>query len=220
MYKTRKFLMNVGFEVEHRDVLAAATLTNGILSDLPGSLFRAIDLKTISSIVGAIFCETLAKETNSIVNPIEKGHPDLVPSSAANASELALRNYPRGLEVKCTVGNVEQGANLGAGTQRVHKLTGITWQAHHQEVRELMGLTWDFFQKSSTFNHPGVTGVFYSSDLNVEDWGKISGTTGRNTKVSGLKASGKDKMGDGWILLLDQPTYLEIFERLLGCLID
>jgi hypothetical protein len=46
-----------------------------------------------------------------------------------------------------------------------------------------------------------VTGVFFSSDLTLEDWGIISGTTGRNTKVCGMTVTGRTKMKNGWIVI-------------------
>jgi len=147
------FGIDVGFVVKAQDVATAVELTNNILHDLPASLYRSLDFKTVSAIVGSIFCDGLASQTKGIVNPIEKGHPDIVPPDAINATEAELRNYKAGLEIKCTVGNVEQGANLRAGVRRIEKLTGITWQAHHREVRELMGLTWDFAQKTDSFNY-------------------------------------------------------------------
>jgi hypothetical protein len=61
--------------------------------------------------------------------------------------------------------------------------------------------------------YPIITGAFYTDDLIVEDWGEISGTTGRNTKVTGMKISGREKMGRGWILLLDQDIYLEKYSK-------
>ncbi len=216
-YRIRKsFSIDVGFDVKHHHVNGAADLTNEILADLPASLYRSLDFKTVSSVVGSIFCDTLAKETKAIVNPIEKGHPDLVPLSAAGATEAILRNYPEGLEIKCTVGNIEQGANLRAGQQRIGQLTGVTWQAHHREVAALMGLVWDFVNQKDSFSFPAITGVFYTDDLIEDDWGAVSGTTGRNTKVSGMKVSGKDKMAKGWILLLDEPAYIAGFSRILG----
>jgi hypothetical protein len=51
--------------------------------------------------------------------------------------------------------------------------------------------------------------------LTVEDWGEISGTTGRNTKVSGMKSSGKEKMGTGWVLMLNDSKYISKYTRLL-----
>lgn len=210
------FKINVGFVVTAADVVEAANLTNSILMDLPSGLYRSLDYKTISAIVGSVFCDSLASRTKGIVNPIEKGHPDIIPPAGAKATEEQLRNYPEGLEVKCTVGNIEKGANLRAGVQRVDKLTGITWQAHHREVKELMGLVWDFVQTKDKFHFPGLTAAFYTNNLRREDWGEISGTTGRNTKVTGMKASGKQKMGAGWIMFIDNPKYLTTYPRMLG----
>ena len=197
-YKVNKsFNISIGFAVNAEHVLKATKNTNQILSDLPASLYSCIDFKTVSAIVGAIYCDTLAGFCKCIVNPIEKGHPDLLPTSAKGASEAKLRNYPEGLEIKSTVGNVTQGANLRAGTKRISQLTAITWQAHHREVRELMGLSWDFANEKPSFIFPCITGVFYTDALETSDWGAISGTTGRNTKVTGMTASGKTKMGTG-----------------------
>lgn len=214
------YSLEVGFRVTSKNVLAATSLTNDILMDLPSGLYRSLDYKTVSSIVGSVFCDALARETNSLVNPIEKGHPDIIPKSGANSTEAVLRNYPVGLEVKCTVGNISTGANLRAGIERIESLTGVTWQAHHQEVEKLMGLVWDFANAKEHFRFPALTGVFYAPDLDVDDWGAISGTTGRNTKVTGMGASGKQKMGAGWILLLDEPRYLAGYCRALGFTVD
>ncbi len=210
------FKVDVGFAIDAKQVLEAANLTNSILGDLPAGLYRSLDFKTTSAIVGSVFCDALASRTDGIVNPIEKGHPDLIPSAGANAKEEQLRNYPQGLEVKSTVGNIEKGANLRAGVGRIGKLTGLTWQAHHREVKELMGLVWDFVQTEGTFFYPGLTAVFYACDLTKDDWGEISGTTGRNTKVTGMRTSGKTKMGLGWVLLVDEPNYLAKYAKALG----
>ena len=212
------FKIDVGFVVTALNVVEAADLTNSILTDLPAGLYRSLDFKTVSAVVGSVFCDALASRTKGkgIVNPIEKGHPDIIPSAGAKATEEQLRNYPKGLEIKCTVGNIEQGANLRAGEQRVDRLTGITWQAHHREVKELMGLVWDFVQMKDKFRFPGITAVFYASDLRREDWGEISGTTGRNTKVTGMRTSGKQKMGAGWVMLIDDEKYFKTYPHVLG----
>jgi hypothetical protein len=215
-YKLRSsFATNVGFSVNAQQIAEGVALTNNVLGDLPSTLYRSLDFKTISAIIGSIFCDALASQTDGIINPIEKGHPDIVPPEAENASEAQLRNYKCGLEIKCTVGNVEQGANLRAGVKRISRLTGITWQAHHREVEQLMGVTWDFANEKEKFSYPAITGVFYTDKLCTEDWGTISGTTGRNTKVTGMRSSGKNKMGEGWIMLLNHPEYLLAFQRLL-----
>ena len=209
------FSINVGFSVTADHVNRAILKTNLLLSELPSTLFKSIDFKTTSAMIGAIYCDTLASITNSIVNPIEKGHPDIIPLKGANASEEQLRKYPEGLEIKCTIGNIETGANLRAGEKRIEKLTGITWQAHHREVKELLGLVWDFSNHWQSFNYPAITGAFYSDALDQDDWGAISGTTGRNTKVCGMKASGKEKMGQGWVSIYDSLEYLKKYKSYL-----
>ena len=209
------FRIDVGFVVTGNNVFDALEKTNRLLSELPTNLYKTIDYKTTSAMIGSLFCESLASFTRSIVNPIEKGHPDIIPLAGAQASEEELRNYPFGLEVKCTVGNVSKGADLRAGEVRVKSLANITWQAHHREVKALLGLVWDFVDNGSKFHYPAISGVFYSDSLEEDDWGAISGTTGRNTKVTGMKASGKVKMGNGWVALLDDEEYLNKYKRFL-----
>ena len=216
MYLVRRdFSICPGFHVSGDNIRDSAVHTNATLANLPEVLYKDIDFKTVSAVVGAVFCAMLATETGSIVNPIEKGHPDIVPSNAIQATERQLRNYPVGLEVKATVGNVTKGANLRAGQQRLQELTGITWQAHHREVTELVGIVWDFLSVKDSFRFPTITGIFYASDLETEDWGVISGTSGRNTKVCGMRVSGKKKMGGGWVLAVDSKDYVAKFERIL-----
>ena len=217
MYRTKSnFEIFCGFRVKGQDVTGAATQTNKILDDLPSTLFRSIDYKTTSATIGAIFCDTLANQLNVFVNPIEKGHPDIIPVDGTKCTEEELRNYPEGLEIKCTVGNIKKGANLRAGETRIKQLTGITWQAHHREVEELMGLVWDFVEtEEHRFNYPKITAVFFSDNLKRKDWGEISGTTGRNTKVSGMTASGREKMGRGWATLIDRSEYIDVYSQLL-----
>ena len=210
------FSIDVGFKVNYQDIAAAANLTNKLLSDLPSSLYRSLDYKTTSAIIGSLFCESLAFQVGAIVNPIEKGHPDILPSQAENATEEALRNYPSGIEVKCTVGNVNKGSNLSAGTSRLSELVGITWQAHHREVAQLLGMVWDFANVTASFNYPAITAIFYADSLTEDDWGAVSGTTGRNTKVSGMLTTGKQKMALGWVAVIDDPGYQSAYAKVLG----
>lgn len=210
-----KFKIDCGFIVTGEAVCSAVVQTNAILGDLPANLYKSIDYKTTSAMIGSVFCERLANEVGAIVNPIEKGHPDLVPPAAIRCTEEELRNYPQGLEIKCTIGNIETGANLRAGQTRIEALVGVTWQAHHREVAELLGLVWDFAEDGRAFNYPAICGAFFSDSLCEDDWGQISGTTGRNTKVSGMAASGKEKMGKGWVVVVEKDKYLTAYSRYL-----
>lgn len=211
------FSVNLGFDVSYKEVLAAVESLNAFLSSLPSNLYGSIDFKTTGAMIGAIFCSKLVEQIpNSTINPIEKGHPDIIPLSGKNSTEEVLRNYPVGLEIKGTIGNLKTGANLRAGQMRIHSLTSITWQAHHREVNHLMGIVWDFVNQIDSFYFPAITGVFFSNELNSDDWGKISGTTGRNTKVTGMRSSGKQKMGQGVVLVYDNDDYLKKYSWLLN----
>lgn len=215
------FNKNLGFDISYQQILQATLSVNEFLFSLPPNLYRNIDFKTTGAMIGAIFCSKIIEFVpNTIVNPIEKGHPDIIPCNALNdeVNEFSLRNYPKGLEVKSTIGNIRKGANLRAGVKRIADLTGITWQAHHREVNNLMGLVWDFVNEieNENFYAPAITAVLFSDKLNTNDWGEISGLTGRNTKVSGMIKSGKDKMGSGIILLIDDENYVKKYSKILN----
>lgn len=211
----------LGFKVSHNEILEAVLRLNIFLETLPPNLYRSIDFKTIGALIGAVFCTKLVKTIDGCaVNPIEKGHPDIIPIQGLNSSEAVLRNYPQGLEIKGTIGNIKTASNLRAGENRISKLTGITWQAHHREVNNLLGIVWDFVNYKNNFNFPAITGAFFSDTLTPDDWGAISGTTGRNTKVTGMRKSGKDKMGEGWILLYNNDSHLERYSSLLNIVFE
>ena len=82
----------------------------------------------------------------------------------------------------------EKGSELQPGSPRISYLTGITWQAHHQEVESLLGLVIGFAGATQNGRRfPIVTGAFFTEYLKANDWGEISGITGRNTKVTGMR---------------------------------
>lgn len=211
------FALDCGFVVTALSVRNSVMRTNRVMEALPLSLFRIVDFKAQSGMVGAVFASELASEFGAIPNPIEKGHPDIVPIAAASARESELRNYPQGLEIKSTVGTITQGVKRMPGHARIDNLTSITWQAHHRDVKQLMGITWDYVGGSAEQSTPpSVTGVFFAGDLIEDDWGAIAGTTGRNTKVTGMKTSGRTKMAAGAIVLLNEERYLRAFRSRIG----
>jgi len=125
------FKKKLGFAIDSKNILDAVKATNRVLETLPISIYASIDFKTLGAMIGSILCEQIAIVTGgAVVNPIEKGHPDLIPEDGLGSSEAILRNYPEGLEVKVTIGNISKGANLRAGQERIQALTGLTWQAH------------------------------------------------------------------------------------------
>lgn len=207
--------INRGFIVSSQDILFAVNRLNDFLETLPINLYRSIDLKTMGSMIGALLCSYIADRVEgAMVNPIEKGYPDIIPDSGANASEEELRHYSTGLEVKGTVGNVISGTN-GCGIRRIENLKSVVWQAHHQEVNNLLCFVWDFCNNKNGFNYPAITCVFYSDKLRKNDWGAVSGTTGRNTKVCAMLASGKNKVGEGLILIADSEEYIQKYKSII-----
>ena len=215
-YITKPFKASLGFEVDTKKVILASSELDGFLTKLPPTLYRNLDFKTTGAMIGALFCSCLADEIDgAMVNPIEKGYPDIIPVSGRNASEETLRNYPLGLEIKGTIGNIQTGVKLRSGEQRIEKITGLTWQAHHQEVNKVLAIVWDYCNEKSGFLYPALTAAFYSDKLTHDDWGAISGTSGRNTKVCGMRGSGKKKMGQGLVLLLDDKRYIDKYSRIL-----
>lgn len=79
----------------------------------------------------------------------------------------------------------------------------------------LLGFVWDFINDQNGFNYPAITAVYFTNQLNTDDWGEISGTTGRNTKVTGMRKSGKAKMAEGNILVIDNAQYIKRYSELL-----
>lgn len=216
IYKIKPFNVNLGFNVNEGCILKATEELNKFLTTLPPSLYRNIDFKTTGALIGAVYCTKLSAEIKgSMVNPIEKGYPDIIPTSGLNASEEELRNYPYGLEIKGTIGNLKKGTKLYAGESRIKALSGITWQAHHRDGKMLLGFVWDFINDQNGFNYPAITAVYFTNQLNTDDWGEISDTTGRNTKVTGMRKSGKAKMAEGNILVIDNAQYIKRYSELL-----
>ncbi|MFR9620549.1 MAG: hypothetical protein SNH63_04930 [Rikenellaceae bacterium] len=72
-----------------------------------------------------------------------------------------------------------------------------------------------FINDVDGFKYPAITAILFSDQLTTNDWGEISGTTGRNTKVSGMTRSGKTKMGKGWIMIYDDAEYIDKYSRYL-----
>lgn len=101
IYKIKPFNVNLGFNVNEGCILKATEELNKFLTTLSPSLYRNIDFKTTGALIGAVYCTKLSAEIkDSMVNPIEKGYPDIIPTSGLNASEEELRNYPYGLELE------------------------------------------------------------------------------------------------------------------------
>jgi len=67
-------------------------------------------------------------------------------------------------------------------------------------------------------NTPCITAAFYCANLCEEDWGAISGLSGRSTKLSNMAKCGRDKMASGLVCILDndpiKTKYQKIFKNI------
>ena len=117
-----------------------------------------------------------------------------------------------GIEVKATCGAVPTPAACQRrgfakpeiGDTRAGKLTGYDWKAHHRETNNLIGILWDF-----TGRIPEIVALFFSSDLQIGDWGDIVQPHeggGRTTSVSIMTRPGVRKMAEGCLYCKDEPA--------------
>ncbi|MCD4714772.1 MAG: hypothetical protein K8R73_15960 [Clostridiales bacterium] len=217
-------------------VYNAIDYSHDILSkfiDFEVDVFRILGMRNLSAFIGEIFVVSLQKFSDGrfIKNPHQDGYPDLLSmhkegmdlwDSLTNRLDEKSPFSPfveGGLEVKATCGAVptpKKCAKLGTkkpsiGDTRIGLLTGYDWKAHHRETNNLIGIVWDFIDR-----RPMITAIFYSSDLEEEDWGNIVKPKtggGRTTSVSIITRSGIRKMYDGWLAVYNQEQYVSFFDK-------
>jgi hypothetical protein len=203
------------------------------LSEFEIDVFALLGMRNLSSFVGEVFAASMILENPQLFrkNPHQDGYPDLLLMDENGQREWSrLQGRVRekapfspyatgGFEVKATCGSVPTPAECqrrgcekpDIGDQRIKLLTGYDWKAHHRETNYLFGLFWDFIDGC-----PTIAAVFYSNKLGVEDWGKIvqpKDGGGRTTSVSIMTRVGVKKMYEGWLLVLDVPSYAEFFDK-------
>lgn len=204
--------------------------------DFPVDVFALLGMRNLSALVGEVFGASLVQTTRTLFrkNPHQDGYPDLLLMDAkGQAAWAALAGRSRekapfspfaegGVEIKATCGSVPSAADLtrrgmekpGLGDQRVALLTAYDWKAHHRDTNHLLGLFWDFMDGT-----PTVVAVFYSNQLTEVDWGAVvqpKAGGGRTTSVSILSRQGVQKMYQGWVACLNDPMYIDFFNRRNG----
>jgi len=206
------------------------------ISEFPVNIFEVLGMRNLSAFIGELFAASLRKATGQLFerNPHQDGYPDLllmddrgrrlfaelVESGMLRSKQPFSPFRNGGVEIKATCGSVPTPAefakrNLGAkpdlGDQRINVLRGYDWKAHHRETNNLVGILWDFIDAI-----PAVTGVFFSSSLTETDWGKIVQPKeggGRTTSVSIMTRDGVKKMYENWVLVADDPRYIDFLNR-------
>ena len=217
-YLTNDVTFDCGFEIDSAKLVLAIQECNEGLASFPPHIWSSIALKFSGAVIGEFFAASIANACEAFRNTVEQGYPDVLPKDAENATEVELRHYPTGLELKGTCGNIPTGKLVKAGLSRVNSLSSINWKAHHREVENLLAFVWDFYPLKDGINTPCITAAFYCANLCEEDWGAISGLSGRSTKLSNMAKDGRDKMASGLVCILDDDSiknkYLKIFKNI------
>jgi hypothetical protein len=217
-YLTNDVTFDCGFEIDSAKLVLAIKECNEGLASFPPHIWSSIALKFSGAVIGEFFAASIANACGAFRNIVEQGYPDVLPKDAENATEVELRHYPTGLELKGTCGNIPTGKLVKAGLSRVNSLSSINWKAHHREVENLLAFVWDFYPLNDDVNTPCITAAFYCANLCEEDWGAISGLSGRSTKLSNMAKGGRDKMASGLVCILDDDhiknKYLKIFKNI------
>jgi hypothetical protein len=192
-----------------------------------------LGMRNLSAFVGEIFAASMIKSSDNIFvkNPHQDGYPDLLLMDADGKkawTDLADRRREKkpfspfptsGIEIKATCGSVPDPkvcAKRGLtkpdiGDQRISLLMGYDWKAHHRETNHLMGIVWDFID-----GKPKIMAVFYSGNLETEDWGKLAVPKtggGRTTSVSTMQRHGVKKMCESWVVMINDDQYIRFFEK-------
>jgi hypothetical protein len=217
-YLTNEITFDCGFEIDSSKLVQAIQECNEGLASFPPHIWSSIALKFSGAVIGEFFAASIANACGAFRNTVEQGYPDVLPIEAENATEIELRHYPTGLELKGTCGNIPTGKLVKAGVARVDSLSSINWKAHHREVENLLAFVWDFYPIKNNISTPCITAAFYCANLCEDDWGAISGLNGRSTKLSNMAKAGRDKMASGLVCILDDKSiknkYQKIFKNI------
>lgn len=228
-------------DVGHRKAVEAIIEYNKtvglIQKDIPVDIFALLGMRNLSSFLGEIYAQCLSRCVDILApNPHQDGYPDLLLLDThgtqiyeALKKQSKLRDkapfspFPNGgIEVKATCGSVPSPAVLYKkglqkpliGEQRISLAMSYDWKAHHRETNQLLGLYWDFLD-----GVPFIAGVFYSSQLDEEDWGKIvkpKDDGGRTTSVSIMSKTGIKKMYLNWVAVVAEEQYCTFLDRKNG----
>lgn len=227
---------NKSINFDKRIIIDAISHSHEILHkfvDFDVDVFSILGMRNLSAFIGEIFASSIQKKSEGkfFKNPHQDGYPDLL-SMHKEGKDLweKLKNrldeknpfspfMEGGIEIKATCGAVptpQQCSSLGKkkpniGDTRIEFLTGYDWKAHHRETNNLVGIVWDFIDRE-----PMIAAVFYSSDLNENDWGKIvkpKSGGGRTTSVSIMNREGVKKMYHGWLSIYDNDKYIDFFDN-------
>jgi len=203
------------------------------ISNFEVNIFEILGMRNLSAFVGEIFVRSIVQVSNGLFinNPHQDGYPDLLILDPTGREEydkniLQLKDKQPfspfrtgGIEIKATCGDVPTSTKLkkkgyekpDIGEKRIDFLTGYDWKAHHRQTNNLLSIFWDFIDQI-----PVICAVFFSSELNENDWGKIVQPKeggGKTTSVSVMNRIGVKKMYNGWICVINDESYFSFLNK-------
>jgi len=224
------------FEVEIKFMKNAITKTSQTIqkiSEFEVNIFNILGMRNLSAFIGEIFVRSIVYESEGLFinNPHQDGYPDILILDNVGKTEyennlLRLKDKQPfspfktgGIEIKATCGAVPTSQALqkkgfdkpDIGDTRIQFLTGYDWKAHHRQTNNLLSILWDFIDRI-----PTICAVFYSSNLDEGDWGKIVQPKeggGKTTSVSIMNRIGVKKMYEGWICVIDDKDYINFMNK-------
>jgi hypothetical protein len=217
-------------------LLEAVEITHQLIDqiyDIDFDIAAALGPRNLSGFVGELVAAAAIKASGGTFkrNPHQDGYPDLLLMDKSGLEAWRLLSerldekkpfspFPGGgIEVKATCGAVPTPAQCRArklrkpklGETRIGMMTGYDWKAHHRETNNLVGVLWDFVE-----GRPRIVAMFYSSALEIDDWGKIVQPRdggGRTTSISMMTKDGIRKMYEGWICVMKEGGYVEFLDK-------
>lgn len=200
------------------------------------NIFETLGMRNLSGLVGEYFARSLVmfSEGNLQSNLHQDGYPDLLLTNTEEKRKYFATLYTYedgkkhpiskevfspykygGIEIKATCGSVPKGTEDRpkpvVGEQRVSCIESFDWKAHHRETNHLLAILWDFIN-----GNPTIVACFYQDNLETDDWTKIVQPKkggGRTTSVSIMKQKGVKKMCQGWVAVLEDRAYVELFSK-------
>jgi len=228
----------IGLPISVDTLAQAVDKTNEYLVILPNAFktgglefYRILNQRNLSGFVGEIFKHAVCSvESTFQPNPHPDGRPDLLDLSNKKAklyfeaqcfesetkAPIRKRLAPfkfGGIEIKCTIGSIENASSMPIGTPRVDQVRGINYWAHHVHDCDLLGIYYDFCSKKEGL--PQIKGVFFAK-IRDADWHRVStgDPTKKKTSNTSLNARGVAKLYGGLVLYDDSAPYKGMLERL------
>lgn len=107
--------------------------------------YQSIPIASVTAIVSSFFCIVFAEHTNSIVNPLATGRPDII-SKELYIKEKAMI-HPTGIEIKAASGE-RINKHKNKYVSNVDNISGFKWYSHHGDVPHCICIAWDWFDYS------------------------------------------------------------------------